>query len=78
MALQVLREAHQSTHYRQEALYQWLLMVHQIHDYSQLPLRFPCSTSGKEHPANEGDKRDMGFISELGRSPGGGNDNPLQ
>ena len=29
-------------------------------------------------PANAGDIRDAGLISVLGRSPGGGNDNPLQ
>ena len=28
--------------------------------------------------ANAGDARDMGSISGLGRSPGGGNGNPLQ
>ena len=29
-------------------------------------------------PANAGDPRDAGLISGLGRSPGGGNGNPLQ
>ena len=29
-------------------------------------------------PANAGDARDAGLIHELGRSPGGGNGNPLQ
>ena len=29
-------------------------------------------------PANAGDTRDAGSIPELGRFPGGGNDNPLQ
>ena len=29
-------------------------------------------------PANAGDIRDTGLIPELGRSPGEGNDNPLQ
>ena len=28
--------------------------------------------------ANAGDRRDVGSIPELGRSPGGGNGNPLQ
>ena len=28
--------------------------------------------------ANAGDKRDTGFISGLGRSPGGGHGNPLK
>ena len=32
----------------------------------------------KNPPANVGDVRDMGSISELGRSPGEGNGNPLQ
>ena len=32
----------------------------------------------KNPPANEGDIRDTGSISRWGRSPGGGNDNPLQ
>ena len=29
-------------------------------------------------PANVGDLREAGLIPELGRSPGGGHDNPLQ
>ena len=32
----------------------------------------------KNLPANAGDTGDMGSISGLGRSPGGGNGNPLQ
>ena len=32
----------------------------------------------KNLPANEGDSRDMGLIPGWGRSPGVGNDNPLQ
>ena len=32
----------------------------------------------KNPPANAGDTGDMGLIPGLGRSPGGGNDNPLQ
>ena len=32
----------------------------------------------KNPPANAGDIRDAGSIPELGRSPGGGNDYPLQ
>ena len=32
----------------------------------------------KNLPANAGDARDMGSIPESGRSPGVGNDNPLQ
>ena len=33
---------------------------------------------GKESACNAGDARDEGSIPELGRSPGGGNGNPLQ
>jgi len=33
---------------------------------------------GKNLPANAGDIRDVGSIPGLGRSPGGGNSNPLQ
>ena len=32
----------------------------------------------KDLPANAGDRRDVGSIPGLGRSPGGGNGNPLQ
>ena len=32
----------------------------------------------KNPPANAGDVRDAGSIPGLGRSPGGGHDNPLQ
>ena len=32
----------------------------------------------KNLPANAGDVRDVGLIPGLGRSPGGGNGNPLQ
>ena len=32
----------------------------------------------KNLPANAGDTRDSGLIPGLGRSPGGGHDNPLQ
>ena len=32
----------------------------------------------KNLPANAGDVRDMGSVSGLGRSPGGGHGNPLQ
>ena len=32
----------------------------------------------KNPPANAGDIRDVGLIPGSGRSPGGGNDNPLQ
>ena len=43
---------------------------------------FPGGASGlkknKTLPANAGDIRDLGSIPGLGRSPGGGNGNPLQ
>ena len=32
----------------------------------------------KNLPANNGDLRDVGSVPGLGRSPGGGHDNPLQ
>ena len=34
--------------------------------------------STKESTCNAGDARDTGSIPQLGRSPGGGNGNPLQ
>ena len=39
---------------------------------------FPGGTSGKESAAHGGDSRDPGSIPGSGRSPGGGNGNPLQ
>ena len=36
---------------------------------------FPDGSEGKESACNVGD---LGLIPGLGRSPGGGNDNPLQ
>ena len=39
--------------------------------------RFPSGPVVKNPPANAGDARDMGSISESGRFPGGGSDNPL-
>ena len=38
----------------------------------------PWWLSGKESICNAGDARDVGTIPGLGRSPGEGNDNPLQ
>ena len=46
-------------------------------DYAYL-LGFPGGTVVKNLPVNAGDIRDTRLISELGRSPGGGNGNPLQ
>ena len=39
---------------------------------------FPGGSVVKDPPANAGDARDAGLIPRSGRSPGGGNDNPLQ
>ena len=39
---------------------------------------FPGGAVVKNPPANAGDARDMGLIPGSGRSPGGGNGNPLQ
>ena len=38
-------------------------------------LGFPCGSAGREFTCNA---RDMGLIPRLGRSPGEGNDKPLQ
>ena len=43
-----------------------------------LSKRFPCGAMVNNPPANAGDLRDEGSIPGLGRSPGGGQDNPLQ
>ena len=39
---------------------------------------FPDGSAGKESTYNTGDAGDVGLIPKLGRSPGGGNGNPLQ
>ena len=39
---------------------------------------FPGGTVVKKPPVNTGDTGDVGLIPQLGRSPGGGNGNPLQ
>ena len=39
---------------------------------------FPGGSVCKESPANAGDTGDVGLIPGWGRSPGGGNGNPLQ
>ena len=39
---------------------------------------FPSGSVVKKLPANAGDTRDMDLTPGLGRSPGGGNGNPLQ
>ena len=40
-------------------------------------LGLPQCLSGKEYACNAGDTWDTGSITGLGRSPGGGHDNPL-
>ena len=40
-------------------------------------LGFPSGSGGKESVCSAGDIGDMGSISGLGRSPGGGHGNPL-
>ena len=42
------------------------------------PQGFPGGARGKEPACHEGDIRDAGSIPGLGRSPRGGNGNPLQ
>jgi len=39
---------------------------------------FPGGSVVRNPPVNAGDSGDVGWIPELGRSPGGGNGNPLQ
>ena len=39
---------------------------------------FPSGVVAKNPPANARDEKDVGLIPGLGRSPGGGNGNPLQ
>ena len=39
---------------------------------------FPAGSVVKNPPANAGDTRDVGSVPGSGRSPGEGNDNPLQ
>ena len=39
---------------------------------------FPCGSAVKNLPANAGDAGDLSLITELERSPGGGNGNPRQ
>ena len=41
-------------------------------------LGFPSGAVVKNPPANAGDTGDVGSIPESGRSPGGGNGNPLR
>ena len=47
-------------------------------DIQDLRMGFPGGLVVKNPPANAGDIRDTGLIPVSGRSPGGGNGNPLQ
>ena len=49
-----------------------------VHLEHIIMLGFPGDTVVKNLPASSGDTRDMGAVPGLGRSPGGGNGNPLQ
>ena len=46
--------------------------------YSFKEKSIPCDAGVKNLPANTGDTGDMGSMPGSGRSPEGGNDNPLQ
>ena len=52
-----------------------LLLPNFVKDALSLGWGFPGGSDGKESACNAGD---LGLIPGLGRSPGGGNDNPLQ
>ena len=47
-------------------------------NHISVPWDFPGGSVVKNPPANAGDAEDAGSIPGLGRSPRGGNDNPLQ
>ena len=49
-----------------------------IHTFIYTYTGFPGGSESKESNCNAGDTGDMGSVSGLGRSPGGGNGNPLQ
>ena len=46
--------------------------------YVMFIIGFPGGAGVKKLPANAGETRDMGSVPGSGRSPGGGNSNPLQ
>ena len=58
------------THMRKEPEKEWIY----VHAWQGLP----GGTVGNNPPARAGDSGDVGLIPESGRSPGGGNGNPLQ
>ena len=49
-----------------------------IHTYIYTYTGFPGGSESKESTCSTGDTGDMGSVPGLGRSPGGGNGNPLQ
>ena len=55
----------------------WVLVIYCINIQSSV-WAFQVAIVVKNSPANEGDIRDTGSIPGLGRSPGGGCDNPLR
>ena len=54
------------------------MYAHQFKGEKYNDMCFPGGTSGKNPPANAGDTGDVGSILGSGRSPKGGNGNPLQ
>ena len=52
-----------------------MIIFSYIHISCYMSIGFPCGSDGKESACNAGN---LGSISGLGRSPGGGNGNPLQ
>ena len=60
-------------------LSKWWLCI-SVSDLQQILIRvgFPGGSVVKNPPANAGDTEDVGSIPALGRSPGGGNGDPLQ
>ena len=53
-------------------------LLYSIGKYSQYFVCFPGGSVVKNLPANAGDTGDVSLITGLGKSPRGGNGNPLQ
>ena len=49
-----------------------------VHLWFSKCVGFPRGAVVKNLPANTGDTSDVGSVTESGRSPGGGNGNPIQ
>ena len=62
-----------SSEHRESSLWNWLTLLQVILFEKEARWR-----SAKESACNEGNMRNVGSIPGLGRSPGGGNGNPLQ